>query len=361
MSEYSYILIWIAVMAVISYLVTTNYYIEENGHIRNRERIVFAFLVFFPVFFLTVFGTPVGDVPLYLHTFHDLPQSFWGLSGLLKGESIKGPGFVTLGVLVKALFGDNEIIYRLTIGLIHSIPVVLIFRKYSDHYMMSIYLFVATACHVGWMMNGLRQFMAVTIIFMATPLLIKRRYIPMIMIILLASTVHSSAIFMIPVIFIVQGQAFNKRTILYMLIAIIATYIFSKNLALSDYVLQGTEYEGAITSWVAMGDDGVNPIRVVVNAVPAIMAFWGRRYIWDEDDPSINIFVNMSFITLGLYLVAMVTSGIIIGRMPIYTSLYNCILIPYLIDKIFEKNSATLVKFLMIGFYLVYYRFEVGF
>ena len=58
--------------------------------------------------------------------------------------------------------------YFLVLALVHSVPVVLIFRKYSENYLMTIFLFVAGSYHVGWMMNGLRQFMAVVIIFAAT-------------------------------------------------------------------------------------------------------------------------------------------------------------------------------------------------
>ena len=46
------------------------------------------------------------------------------------------------------------------------------------------------------------------------PLLLKRKYIPLIAIILLGATFHASALLMIPIIFIVQGKAWNKKSVL---------------------------------------------------------------------------------------------------------------------------------------------------
>lgn len=208
------------------------------------------------------------------------------------------------------------------------------------------------------MMNGLRQFMAVTIIFMATPLLVKKKYVSMILVVLLASTIHTSALIMLPVIFIVQGEIWNWKTISFSILSIIAMYVFSINIEVMDLLLVGTEYAGTAATWGALGDDGVNPIRVLVNAIPMLLSFVGRDIIKKDNNPIINICVNMSIITTGIYLIGMVTSGIMIGRLPIYTSLYNLILLPYLAKKVFAKDSIRLVNVLMVLLYFIYYFFE---
>ena len=71
--------------------------------------------------------------------------------------------------------------------------------------------------------------------------------------------------------------------------------------------------------------------------------------------------MNASMITMALYLVSMVTSGIYVGRLPIYTSLYGYMLLPWVIDQIFEKNSAILVKVLMIVCYLGFFYYQMHF
>lgn len=183
--------------------------------------------------------------------------------------------------------------------------------------------------NLAWMMNGLRQYLAVSIIICTVPLLLRREFFPAILVILLASTIHLSALMMIPIIFIVQGKPWNKRTLLFIVVAVIATYLFSRNTELLDSMLVNTPYAGSIGNSRTIGDGGVNPIRVLVYMVPPLVAFVGRREIEEDNDPLINMAVNMSLITAGLYLIAMATSGIMIGRLPIYTSLFDFILLPY--------------------------------
>ncbi len=181
-----------------------------------------------------------------------------------------------------------------------------------------------------------------------------------IFIILLASTIHVTALCMLPIIFIVQGKVGNKRTMFFIVMAIIAMFILSKNPALMDTILGETEYAGAVTEMQRLGDDGVNPLRVLVTAVPVLLAFVQRRRILREENPVIHICVNMSIITVGFNLIAMVTSGILMGRMAIYTNLYSFIIMPYLIRNAFTKKSQKIVNMLMIVFYFIFYCFEMG-
>ena len=187
--------------------------------------------------------------------------------------------------------------------------------------------------------------------------MLKRKYIPLIGVILLAATIHSSAILMLPVIFIVQGKAWNHKTLFFIVLAIIMMYAFSNYTGLLDRMLEETEYAGVMASAAAMGDDGTNPIRVLVNSVPMLLALLGKKQIDLENNEVINLCVNMSIITVALYLVSMVTSGVMIGRLPIYTSLYSYILLPYFIKELFTEQSTKIVSVLMIGLYFAYYLY----
>ena len=93
--------------------------------------------------------------------------------------------------------------------------------------------------------------------------------------------------------------------------------------------------------------------------MPTILSLVGLKYVRFENNKLINICVNMSVVSTGLYLVSMVTSGIFIGRLPIYFSLYNYILLPWEIDHIFEKSSAKLIYIMLFIFYMVFYMFSV--
>lgn len=356
---YGYIFIWLIVAEVI--LNRVNIYSVQyvDGGLARRWHWLNASILFFPIFWLASMGPAINDIPTYLALYKAIPLEVSDFfKYLVTMES--GYGFAIMEWLIKTIFGNNLVAFRIIIALIHSIPLVLVFRRYSEDYWITIYLFVASATHIGWMMNGLRQFIAVVMILSVLPLMIKKKHIPVIIVVLVASTIHISALFMLPIVFIVQGSAGNKKTLGFIILAIVAMFILSKNPTLADIFLEGTEYEGALTEMQRMADDGVNPIRVLVSIVPVFLAFVQRKHIEREENKVIHICVNMSVITVGLNLVAMVTSGILMGRMAIYTSLYSFIIMPYLIRNAFTKDSQKLVNILMIVLYFIYYCFEMG-
>lgn len=360
MNWYLFIFVWLIIMFLVRNQINVMTLTNVLGVEEYRVGILFAAVTFFPIFWLASQGIPQSDTWLYLSMFDDLPNT---VSGLIQTVAIKetGKGFVAFECIIKILFGDNRTAFRTILGLLHSIPFILVCRKYSEDYLLTVFLFVASGCHTGWMMNGLRQYAAVMIIFAATTLMLNKKYIPVVLLILLASTFHTSALIMLPVVFIVQGKAWNWKTIVILVIAIIAMYAFSTNTGLFDSMLEGTEYAGTEVAMKAAGDDGTNPIRVLVNAVPALLAFLGRKNMQEENNQVVNMCVNMSVITVGVYLISIVTSGIMVGRLPIYMSLYNFILLPYEINHFFTKDSARVLRMLTIGFYMLYYYVEVGF
>ena len=73
-------------------------------------------------------------------------------------------------------------------------------------------------------MNGLRQFIAVAIILFALPYVINRKYMKAIFIILLASTIHVTALCMLPIILCTRESGKQKNYV-FIVMAIIAMFI----------------------------------------------------------------------------------------------------------------------------------------
>ena len=107
-------------------------------------------------------------------------------------------------------------------------------------------------------------------------------------------------------------------------------------------------------------DDGANIIRVLVESVPIIIAFIYRNKIKDKLTPIIKLSINMSLIASGLYIISNIArSGVLLGRLPIYFSMYNLILLPWLIKNIFNKEEKRLVYYLMVILYLVFFYYQM--
>ena len=69
----------------------------------------------------------------------------------------------------------------------------------------------------------------------------------------------------------------------------------------------------------------------------------------------------MSLIVTGLYIISKIaSSGILLGRLPIYFSMYNLILLPWLLKNIFEKKEKDLVYYIMVICYLMYFYYQIN-
>ena len=298
-----------------------------------------------------------GDTGQYRATFRSMPTGLIHLYSYVTSRP-KGPGFVTFEYLFKTIISDSDVFFFLVVALIQMYFLVRVFRKYSCNYWLSMFLFVASTDYMSWMHNGIRQFLAVTIIFAALPLLVKRRYALMCIIVLLCALIHSSALAFLPFIFVVNGRAWNTRTLLFLIGLSFAILFVDRVSGFIVKSMEDTVYEGDIALFLE--DDGTNIFRVLFYSVPTIASWFFRERIYTEDDPFINVCTNLSIVSAGVYLFSYFTSGILIGAIPIYFSLANYILIPWFIRNLFTRESAPVVQGVLILIYSYFFYYQMG-
>lgn len=356
LKNYWWLLIWLLLFGGISFL-----------FIPKREEIVLgkpcmrwgrlpAFVLVLPFVLWAGWRRNIGDTEVYRASFQDVPIGLDKIGAFLQSQS-KDRGFALLESLYKSLVSDSDVGFFLLIAAIQIFFLIIIYRKYSENCWLSFFLFVASTDYLSWMHNGMRQFLAVTIIFGALPLLIRKRYLLMIAVVILASQIHLSALLFLPFIFIVNGKAWNIRTILFIFGVLLAVYFVDEVTGYITDSLRDTAYEGDIK--ILESDDGTNIFRVLFYSVPAILSFVFRERIYAEDDPVINICVNLSVVTAGIYLFSFFTSGILIGRLPIFFSLANYILIPWLIKELVTPESGLLVQGGFMAVYTAFFYYQV--
>lgn len=342
---YNFIFVWILFIAII----VQN---KQKVTLKNEKiGVGIAVLTFLPIFIFSVYSrTDIGDLAVYISQYQALPTDTDGIINYLKNLDDSYLFWLT-AIIINYFSGGSVLIFRIIITLLQCIPIIFIYRKYSNNYLLSIYLFVASGIQFAWMLNGIRQFFAAIIIFLATPLMLEKKYIKLICVVLIASLFHQTAIIMLPVIFIVQGKIWNKRTITTIIFIIIFIWIIMNFSGVFDNIMKNMGYSSEIYS----NDDGTNPLRVLVNSIPVILSFIGKDKLREADNRIINLSVNMSIISFGIYFISMFTSGILIGRLPIYMSLYNFILLPYLIKELFEYKSYKIMCVILICAYYIYF------
>ena len=362
MSEYLLIILWIGLMALFRNFINTEETIEVHGKKKECETWWFALLVFAPLIWMAVNrGSHIGDTQTYINTYKQMPDSLSQLKAYYESLE-KDKWFYMSEALIRVFISKDYKVCFFLIAVFQAFAIIRIYRRYSTDYLAAIFIFVASGDFVSWMQNGTRQFVAVCICLLAVPWMIEKKYIPAIITIFIASRFHGSALLMIPIFLVCVGKPWNARTLLVLVVTLLAIAFVSQFTAWLDLALDDTQYTNVVTDWQSWNDDGTNPIRVLIYSLPMILSLVSIRYIREENNIIINFCTNMSIVTAGLYLVSMVTSGIFIGRLPIYASLLsNGVLLPWEINEVFNESSSLYMKAIAFGGFLLLYVYQMHF
>lgn len=355
--KYIFTLIWPAVVALFYNMTGAKKVpVRVLGKTEPRVGWGWVLLLAIPLIIIAAQRGYFADTSLYIINFNNMPDSVSEISSYMQTVQ-KDELFSFVSLIIKVFITKNYEVYLGILATFQMLVLAKIFRKYSTDFFMSMFLFVASTDYLSWMFNGLRQFTAVCIILLAFNFILTKKYLFAILIILFASFFHGSALLVIPFIFIVQGKAWNKKTLLFLFGVIIAVSFVDQFTDILDTALSDTQYKNVVSEWNQWNDDGTNILRVLVYSVPAFISLYGKKIIDKSNDNVINICTNMSIASAGIYFVSMFTSGVFIGRLPIYFSLFSYILLPWEIKNIFSLNLKKVFNFIMILMYLIYYFF----
>ena len=360
MTVYWFMMAWVILFGILAQVtskrVCVGEYLGEDVY-EARAHLFMAVVTFAVIVFFAGARSYVADTTAYIQMFNDYPL-FQNAYDVIFAEGIREPGFRLFSILIKTYISDNYTVWLSIIAVISGICVMIPLYKYSCNFGVSAFLFMAS-CQFSWMFNGMRQFLVAAIIFSCTGLILKNKTLLYIIIVCVLSTVHQSVLLLIPMYFIVKDEPWNNRTMLFIGCIVLAILFASKFTNLLTDVVEQTDYAGSVNEFKDT-DDGTNIIRIVVESIPVILAFLYREKIKDKLTPIIKLSINMSLVASGLYVISKIArSGIIIGRLPIYFSMYNLILLPWLLKNIFEKRDKDLVYYIMIICYFGFFYYQM--
>lgn len=336
----------------------TDYNIQQG--IQKKIPLAYAIVVFGYFIFWIGMRKYVADTSTYIGMFQSVPSDFSTAWNQIDWEG-KNPGFDIFNIIFKCFISQDYQWWLMTIAIISGVCIMVVLRKYSCDFFFSSFLFM-TLLTFTWMMNGMRQFICVAVLFLCCDWIKDGKFLRFLIAVLLMSTFHMTALLMLPIYFVARSKPWDKKIGLF-IIGIILICIFAEPFFSGvDSALGNTAYAGATGQFEE--DDGVNPLRVLFFAIPPFIAFWKRKELecYYEKNKVLQICINMSLITAALYFVGVFTSGILIGRLPIYCEVYDLILIPYLLNVCFTKQERAIVKpiyvlVLVLFFYLLSVNF----
>lgn len=284
----------------------------------------------------------IGDTVFYMHAYK-INTFTW--------ETIfqsKDYGFGILQMLLKQVSEDPQILIFVT-ALVTNIIIVIVFYKHSRLFEISLYVYIASGAFIV-SMNGVRQFLAAAIVFAVTKSLLDGKWKTYMLVVILASFIHQSALVMIPLYFIVRRKAWTGLTLIMLSLSILIVLGFHQFSELLFTAIKDTQY----SEYQSFDEGGANLIRVLVNTVPLIIGYFGRRKLRDIF-PESDIIVNLTLI--GLILMIISTQNWIFARLSIYFSLYQLLLFGWVV-KVFREKDQKLIYVGVILFYFLYFYYE---
>ena len=357
LTNYWMLIIWLFIVGIVAYFFNVKREEPVEGKWVVRWKPLAAYILSVPYVIWAGWRVGFGDTEQYRSTFREMPSNLGQIIKYMESVE-KGHGFRLLELLFKCLISTSDIAFFTFIAIIQMICLVYIYRKYSENYWLTFFFFVASTDYLSWMHNGIRQFLAASILLLCLPLIARKRYFPAVIIVIIAAFIHVTALIFLPFIFIANGRMFNARTVVFIAAVIIAILYTDRITGFLTVVLQDTAYEGDID--ILKNDNGTNIIRALFYSIPCIMSFVSRPYIDEADNAIMNVCANMSLITAGFYLFSVFSSGILMGAIPIYFSLSNYILIPWMLKECFTRETGSFLEKIFIIVYIVFFWYQCG-
>lgn len=309
--------------------------------------------IFITVMMILVSGLRygIGDTGTYMYIFDSIPAS---ISEYLSSNVIKEDrGFYLIAAGVKQFISTDSQAVIFMMALITISLICYGLYKYTDDVKLAIFLFVTMGCFTT-SMNGMRQYVATAILFNALPLIEKRKLIPYLLVVYLASTVHASAIVFYPIYFFNRCKGWGVSSYLLLLGGILLYLTYNITGPMIADVLGETQY-GHYADSLLSNNQGANMLRVAVSFVPVAMSWFGKGRI-NKYMKYGNIVCNLTILNFIFMLLA--NKYWIYARFCIYFNLYAILMLSYCIDNIFEKRSAKFVKLLCMACYIVFFWYD---
>ena len=285
----------------------------------------------------------IGDTESYMHSYSILAQSTGPF------ELGKDFGFKLLSLVLIQISKDPQILV-LGIALITNLSNIISFNKYRSYLELQVYMYI-TSGYYTVTMNGMRQCLAAALLFLCTHMIIKGNFKVYCIFVIIISMFHGSALMLIPIYFIIREEAWSKRMYIFMTLGVLSILFYDIVSPIFFKALESTQY----AEYSDYNGGGSSFMRVVVNAVPVILAYLKRnelKEIWPESNIFVNIsIINTMFVAFGMF-------NWIFNRFTLYLQLYNFVLTPFIIKNCFKGKEKRLIYFSFIICYFIFFYYE---
>ena len=252
------------------------------------------------------------------------------------------PGIRVLARLASWIHDDSAVMFALASLVTVGLTVRTIYRD-SSMFALSVLLYVITGAWQG-SFNAVRQYLSCAIIFAGHGYVIDRKFTKYILVVILATLFHASALVMVFLWFVPMKRLGTLRAAGIMIVATLGVTVYSYAASVINFLRGGSVDIGASSYFTLQ----VNPLRVAMASIPLVLYMTLTRH--DRLDPEARFYVNMGFINAAVMIA--VANSVYLARFAIYTDIFSILLIPRLLNMR-DRRLAAIVGCAVVTLYCV--------
>lgn len=300
-----------------------------NVFVKRSNEILFLILVIILGIFSGSRVTTLGgyDTDVYKMAYEEVPSNFFAaLEANTFFLSSMEKGYILLNWAAKSIGMDfNE--FLLCIGILTSLGLYSVFRKYSKYYFVVLLIFISKG-YLYYFFTAQRQVIAMIICWYSIHFILNRKLWPFVISVILAAQFHTSSIIFIIAYFCTSLRFKNNWAII---IVVCSTIIGFSNVGMivgeffSNY-LPGEQYSEKLTNYLENSAASIN-IFNFIEIIPIFFITLNFRNKIEERLPHFNFFFNfflificLTFAFYNFQFIARLKGYFIIGYIFIITS-----------------------------------------
>lgn len=253
-------------------------------------------------------------------------------------------------------FTDNYHIYFFFPAVLSSFAVVKLIKRYSVSPAFGLLIFFSIGTYVMYI-AALKQCLAMFFLLMALPYAIDKKYVRFYLLVLVAILFHTHA-FMFAIVPLLLDKPWGKVSwiLLGATLFAMATY----DVTLGAFMNYAQSIGALVAEDEVFDEHQINILRLAVYWVPVLLALVFRSRLFHDSSRTENLFVNMSMVSAFILTIGLVQGANLYARMAGYFEVATAIALPWMIKKLFTKQSAQLVTVCAAVLYFGYFLYEFG-
>lgn len=310
------------------------------------------------IFWLTCFSflrTSYNDTANYIFFWRNAEP----VSAFISGGGLSDLTGNPLSILWQSFSHDvveNYHIYFLLPAFLSSFAVVKLLKRYSVNPTFSLLIFFSIGTYVMYV-AALKQCFAMFFLLLSIPYAEEKKYVRFYLLVAIAILFHTHA-FMFAILPLLFGKPWGKVTWFgfFAVLFCMATY----DNTLGAFMRYAQSIGALVDESELFDGHQINVLRVVIYWVPTLLALFFRERLFRDSTRYENLFANMAIVSSMILSLGMVQAANLFARMAAYFELAAAVTLPWMIKKIFTRQSVRIVTSCAVVLYFVYFLYEFG-